>query len=44
MDDSKKFCEKLKGIYPYISECGIDVAAEYDEAEQIWIVDFKGRS
>jgi len=41
MDDSKKFCEKLKGIYPYIGECGIDVAAEYDEAEQIWIVDLK---
>ncbi len=41
MHDSKKFCEKLKGIYPDIGECGIDVDVEYDEAEQIWIVDIK---
>lgn len=41
MYDSEKFREKLKAIYPDMGKWGIDIEVEYDEAEQIWIVDLK---
>jgi hypothetical protein len=37
----EKFREKLKRIYPDLGKWGIDIEVEYDEAEQIWIVDLK---
>ena len=41
MYDKKELCEKIKGIYPDIGECGIDVDVEYDEKKKAWIVDLK---
>jgi hypothetical protein len=41
MIDKKAFCEKIKEIYPDIGECGMDVAVDYDAAEQTWVVDLK---
>jgi hypothetical protein len=41
MYDSKALCEKIKGIYPDIGECGIDVDVEYDEGKKAWVVDLK---
>jgi len=41
MYDREKFCEKLRGIYPDMGKWGIKLEAEYDEAEQIWIVYLK---
>jgi hypothetical protein len=41
MIDPKELCEKIRSIYPDIGACGIDVAAEYDEAEKAWVVHLK---
>lgn len=41
MHDKKRLCEKIKGIYPDIGECGIDVNVEYDQKKKAWIVDLK---
>lgn len=41
MYNKKELCEKIKGIYPDIGECGIDVDIEYDEGKKAWIVDLK---
>lgn len=41
MYDKKQLCEKIRGIYPDIGECGIDVDVEYDEAKGAWIVNLK---
>ena len=41
MYNKKELCEKIKGIYPDIGECGIDVDVEYDEGKKAWIVDLK---
>ena len=41
MYNKKELCEKIKGIYPDIGECGIDVDVEYDEEKKAWIVDLK---
>jgi hypothetical protein len=41
MYNKKELCEKIKGIYPDIGECGIDVDVEYDEEKRAWIVDLK---
>ncbi len=41
MYNKKELCEKIKGIYPDIGECGIDVDVEYDEKKKAWIVDLK---
>ncbi len=41
MIDKKELCEKIRSIYPDIGECGIDVAAEYDEAQKAWVVHLK---
>lgn len=41
MYDSKALCDKIKGIYPDIGECGIDVDVAYDEGKKAWVVDLK---
>jgi hypothetical protein len=41
MYDKNELCEKIRGIYPDIGQCGIDVDVEYDEAKKAWVVDLK---
>lgn len=41
MYDKKQLCEKIRGIYPDIGVCGINVGVEYDEAKGAWIVNLK---
>ncbi len=41
MYDKNDLCDKIKGIYPDIGECGIDVDVEFDEAKKAWIVGLK---
>ena len=41
MYKKEELCEKIKGIYPDIGECGIDVDVEYDQGKKAWIVDLK---
>jgi hypothetical protein len=41
MIDKKVLCEKIREIYPDVGECGIDVDAQYDEAQQRWVVHLK---
>ena len=41
MYDKKELCEKIRGIYPDIGQCGIDVDVEYDDTKKAWIVDLK---
>lgn len=41
MYNKKQLCEKIRGIYPDIGACGIDVDVEYDESKKAWIVDLK---
>ncbi len=44
MIDKKELCEKIRSIYPDIGECGIDVAAEYDETQKAWVVHLKRKN
>lgn len=39
--DKNELCEKIRGIYPQVGECGIDVEVDYDESKGAWIVDLK---
>lgn len=41
MIDKNALCEKIRGIYPDVGECGIDVRAEFDESENTWAVYLK---
>jgi hypothetical protein len=41
MVDKKELCEKIRQIYPDVGECGIDVEAEYDNAQKSWVVHLK---
>lgn len=41
MLDRNRLCEKIREIYPDIGECGIDIRAEYDEAQGRWTVHLK---
>ena len=34
-------CERIKGLYPEIGECGIDIHVNWDKGKKVWIVDFK---
>jgi hypothetical protein len=38
MIDKNELCKKIRTIYPDIGECGIDVEADYDTAQQRWTV------
>ena len=38
MIDNEKLCEKIRTLYPDVGECGIDIKAEYDEAQKAWTV------
>ena len=38
MIDKNALCEKIREIYPDIGECGIDLQAEYDQAQKAWTV------
>jgi len=38
MLNKEVLCEKIRSIYPDIGECGIDVKAEFDDAQNRWIV------
>ena len=41
MYDKKELCEKIRGLYPDIGECGIDVDVDYDEEQKSWTVNLK---
>jgi len=41
MYSNKELCEKIKGLYPEIGECGMDLAVQHDEQKQVWVVDLK---
>ena len=38
MIDKQELCEKIRQLYPDVGACGIDVAAEYDNAQKSWVV------
>ena len=41
MIDQNALCEKIRELYPDIGECGLDVKAEYDKAQNTWAVYLK---
>jgi hypothetical protein len=41
MYSDKELCEKIRGIYPEIGECGIELAVQHDEEKKAWVVDLK---
>ena len=41
MIDKNDLCEKIRELYPDIGECGIDLEAEYDDAQKAWVVYLK---
>ncbi len=41
MHDKKELCKKIVELYPEIGECGIDVAADWDEEKKVWVIDLK---
>ena len=41
MYNKQELCDKIRSIYPYIGECGIDIDVAYDEKKKAWIVDLK---
>jgi hypothetical protein len=36
--DKRELCEKIRGIYPDIGQCDIDVDVTYDESKKAWVV------
>lgn len=38
MFDKNELCEKIKGLYPDIGECSIDLDVDYDEDQKSWVV------
>jgi len=38
MIDKAALCEKIRALYPDVGACGIDVDAEWDGAQQAWVV------
>ena len=41
MHDKAKLCEKIRSIYPDIGSCGIDVAVDFSEEKEAWVVNLK---
>jgi len=41
MIDKNTLCQKIRELYPDVGECGIDVEADYDSAEESWVVHLK---
>lgn len=41
MITKEQLCEKIERIYPSIGDCGIDLAADYDDKEKSWVVYLK---
>jgi hypothetical protein len=41
MTDKTQLCDKIRELYPDIGECGIDVAVDYDQGQQAWVVNLK---
>ncbi len=41
MYEKKQLCEKIRGIYPDIGVCGIDVDVEYDEGKGAWLLNLR---
>jgi hypothetical protein len=41
MFDKVELCGKIKGVFPDIGECGIDVKVDYDEKNSAYVVDLK---
>ncbi|MHB8808903.1 MAG: hypothetical protein ACYC9M_02670 [Desulfobulbaceae bacterium] len=41
MYSNQELCEKIRGIYPEIGECGINLDVQHDEQKDVWVVDLK---
>lgn len=41
MYSKQELCEKIRGMYPEIGQCGIDLDVRRDDDKQVWIVDLK---
>ena len=41
MYNEAQLCKKIKDLYPDISQCCIDIDAEYDNEKKYWIVYLK---
>ena len=41
MHDKAKLCEKIRSIYPDIGSCGIDVAVDFNDEKEAWVVNLK---
>jgi len=39
--DKRELCDKIRGIYPQIGECGIDIDVGYDKDNERWTVYLK---
>ena len=41
MIEKAALCEKIRELYPDVGECGIDLKAEFDAAQERWVVYLK---
>ena len=41
MIDKNELCEKIRGLYPDIGECGLDVKVAFDDQQNTWVVELK---
>ncbi|MFA7382286.1 MAG: hypothetical protein WC001_02430 [Desulfurivibrionaceae bacterium] len=41
MPTKEELCEKIKGVFPEIGACGIDLKVDYDTNNKAWVVDLK---
>lgn len=41
MATKEELCSKIQEVFPEIGACGIDVAVDYDDTNQAWVVDLK---
>jgi hypothetical protein len=41
MIDKQQLCDKIREIYPDIGACGIDIAVDFSDEQDRWVVDLK---
>ena len=41
MHTKEDLCEKIKVVFPEIGACGVNLMADYDKQNKVWVVDLK---
>jgi hypothetical protein len=41
MIDKNTICQTIRGLYPDIGDCGIDLQVDYDKKNSAWVVELQ---